>query len=407
MNFKKLGLIVLFAAVTGAAGYFLFRLFFAGPPAPPVEEPGVVIDPLTGLPVAAPGLPPGIPGVEPGIPVGLPPAVASPIASGGPTQTQLIDDARILAPTISTTGRVTYHNEFDGKFYTVLPDGTVSEMSSREFPGARNVVWSPQADKAVIEFPDESKVIFDFATQRQVTLPRHWQEFSFSSDGGMIAAKSMSFNPENRWLITMGSDGSNPRLVEHMGENADKVTVSVSPDGAVIAFAQTGDPVGFDAKEVLLIGQNDENYKALRVDGFGFQPKWSPTGTHLLYSASAAAEGYRPTLWFVAAKGDAIGQGRTKIPLNTWADKCTFANSTTVYCAVPDELPEGVGLQRDLAVGTADSIWRVDLSSGAVRLVGKPEDDSTTIGALVVPSDESRLFFVDQRTGELRSMLLK
>lgn len=405
MNFKKIALIVLFLAVTFGAGYLLYRVFFAPPPAPeaaPEAAPGV---PVTGLPTAVPGRP-AAPGVPPTVPVGLPPAPAvSPVAVGGYTQTVPVIEQTALSPVVASNGALSFYNRDTGKFSRRLPDGTIRDLSDKTFPSAENVVWSPESDRAIIEFPDDSKVIFDFNAQKQVTLPKHWEDFSFSGDGKMIAAKSMSLDENNRWLITVNADGSEAKLIEPLGENADKVIVNVSPDNSVVAFSQTGDAAGFDTREVYLIGQNDENFKSLRVEGFGFKPLWSPSGENIIYSAASGGDNYRPSVWFVNAKGQGIGQNRTNLEVNTWADKCAFADETTVFCAVPDNLPRGAGLQREIAAGIPDSIVKIDLKTGSKTVIGRPEQD-TSISTVAVTPDGGKLFFTDDG-GFLQEMKLR
>lgn len=410
MDFKKIGLVALFVLVVASVGFFLFRLFFAAPTDEPDTEVPIDVDlglPDTGLPTAgeAPDLP-DFAGTEGEEEFGLPIAEATAVASGGPTITNELDLDLADAPVLSPSGVLAYYNKDEGKFYTIGPDGQPREMSSRVFPEVDTVTWAPTAEKAVLEFPDSSKVVFDFETQEQVTLPSHWEDFSFSNDGESFAAKSMSLDPENRWLITSDADGSNARLIEHLGNNADQVIVNVSPNSSVVALAETGDPVGFDTREVILIGQNDENFKALRVEGFNFIPQWSPNGDNLIYSASSQSGDYRPTLWFVNAKGDTIGNNRTNLGVQTWADKCTFGNETVVYCAVPDRLPVGIGLQRDLAVGIPDTIFRIDLLTGRQTTVGKTESN-TSITSLVVSQDQSKLTFIDEGTGRLSQINLR
>ncbi len=404
MNIKKIALIILFIAVTLGAGYLLYRIFFAPPAAPPAPEavPGV---PVTGLPTAVTGRPP-FPGAPPSAPVGLPPALAvSPVAVGGFTETVPVIEQATLSPVMASSGALSFYNRDTGKFSRRMPDGTIRELSDKTFPSARKVVWDPQSDKAVIEFPDDSKVIYDFNAQKQITLPKHWEDFSFSGDGKKLAAKSMSVDEKNRWLITVNADGSDAKLIEPLGRNADKVIVSVSPDNGVIAFAQSGDPAGFDTREVYLIGQNEENFKSLRVEGFGFKPLWAPGGQNIIYSAAAAGDDYRPSIWFVNAKGQSIGQNRTNLEINTWADKCTFADETTVYCAVPDSLPRGAGLQRDVAANVPDSIVKIDLKTGSKTTIGRPAQD-TSVSTLTVTPDGGKLFFSDG-AGLLQEMRLR
>lgn len=402
--FKKIGLILIFLMVVTGVALLLYRFFFSGGPVATLP-PGTEVPPGGGgLPIAQPGQPGGGGVFVPG--TGLPTARPTATAQGGVTETPTVtpQSTFVAAPTTSS-GQLSFFNRADGKFYRRMPDGSLQPLSEKTFAGAEDVTWSRQGDKAVIEFPDASKVIYDFSAQKQVTLPRHWEDFSFSADGGSIAAKSIGLDPDNRWLVMAAADGSGAKLVEPLGENGDKVVVSVSPDNTIVAFSDTGDPVGFDTRDILLIGQNNENYPALRVEGFGFLPKWAPNSDLLVYSAAAQGSKYLPTLWAVRAGGGTAGQGRTNLGLQTWADKCAFADSTTLYCAVPVDLPEGAGLQRDIADTIPDVIYRVDLRSGGTVLVGRPERD-ISIRTLVVAPDGSRLYFTGSDNA-LREMRLR
>lgn len=403
MNWKKIALIVAFLAITVGIGYFMYRLFFGGAPSVPTEVPEEVPGaPTTGLPSAG-GAQPTVPGAP--APVGLP--AADEVARGRATQTQSVSGgAAVLEPIITTAGNLNYYNRDDGKFYRQLDDGTLAALSEKTFPFVQNVEWAPAGDKAVLEFPDDRNIIFDFSQQKQITLPQHWEDFDFSGDGRSIAAKSISEDPANSWLITFDASGQNAQLIEPIGDQGDKVIVDFSPDNSVVAFSDTAEPAGFDTHDQLLIGRNGENFKALRVEGFGFTPLWSPDGKNLLYSAAGAADEYVPNLWFSGAKGQEIGTNRTRLNILTWADKCTFADNETVYCAVPDGLPEGAGLQRDVADGIFDHIEKIDLRSGINTRIGRPAVD-TSISTVLVSPDGSKLFFTNASTGVLEEMRLK
>ena len=222
---------------------------------------------------------------------------------------QLVSDV-VTNPSSNGKGDFRYYKATNGKFYKILPDGTVKTLTDQVFFSAQKVTWAANQDKAVIEYPDSSKIIYDFAAQKQVTLPKHWQDFSFSADGNQVAAKSMGMSPENRWLVTVNDDGTGSRLIEPLGDNADKVTVSWSPSRQVVAFSQTGEPQGAERREVLFVGLNGENFKSTIVEGMGFQPQWSTTGKKLLYSVYSSRSDYKPELWLVDSYGDSIGNNR-------------------------------------------------------------------------------------------------
>lgn len=267
-------------------------------------------------------------------------------------------------PSLNASGNFRFYNAGDGKFYSVLPNGAIANLSNQVFFNAQKITWAKNKNTAVVEYPDSSKIIYNFDTGKQVTLPKHWQDFSFSEDGSQIAAKSLGLDPSNRWLVTVDSDGTGAKLIEPLGDNADKVTVNWSPNRQVVAFSQTGAPQGGERREVLFVGLNGENFKSAIVEGSGFQPQWSTTGKKLLYSVHSSRSDFKPELWLVDSYGDSIGNNRRLLSLNTWADKCTFSNDDTAFCAVPKDLPTGAGMSREIAAFNYDELYKIDLKTG-------------------------------------------
>ncbi|OGL89258.1 hypothetical protein A3H75_00920 [Candidatus Uhrbacteria bacterium RIFCSPLOWO2_02_FULL_51_9] len=329
------------------------------------------------------------------------------VAAGGITQTEVLNMSGSVAPTISGDGKsVAFLNANDGKFYRIGPDGKPITMSDRQFFGVEKVAWSPDKNKTILEFPDGSNVYFDFEQQKQVTLPKHWEKFDFAPKGSDMAALSMGNGAENRWLITSNPNGTGASAVEPLGNNADKVQVSYAPNNQTIAFSNTGEPAGGERQSLLLIGKNGENLPALIVDGSNFQPKWSPSGGRLLYSTTHSSDQWNPRLWIVNGQGDAIGSGKKDLAVITWAEKCTFADESTLYCAVPDQLEPGTGLEPSLAKFIPDTVYKIDTRTGVKSVVGKPQTP-VSVGNISIDADQSSLIFTDQSTGALHKMRLR
>jgi len=329
------------------------------------------------------------------------------IANGGATKTTTLTNTRVTNTVLSGNG-VGYYDPNDGKFYTIDKEGNVVKLSDRSFPDAENVAWNNNADKAVIEFPDGNNIIYDFNNETQVSLPKHWEEFQFSPSTDEIAAKSVGIDPNNNWIVTVNSDGSNVQAVAQLGQNADRVDIKWSPTDQVIGFADTAEGIadGFTRKRILPIGRDGKDLKGVVVEGLGFDSIWTPNGKRFMYSVFGDFSNYKPMLWIVDGTAATIGQNRRSIGLNTWIDKCTFADNSTVYCAVPQALPDNAGLRRTLYKDLPDTIYRVDLNTGRTILVGSPAS-KTTMENLQVSLDQSNLFFTNAHTGQLESMRLK
>ena len=400
---KILAVVAFVASVIGIATALYFMFFRAAPP-PATVQPG---GSETGGTLPNSGAAGERPPVTTGTGGGLPPASA--IANGGRTVTTALTTGAVANATLSANGAsVNFYNPADGKFYTVDENGNLVLLSDTEFPSAENVSWNGDANKAVIEFPDGTNIVYDFATEKQTTLPKHWEDFDFAPTTDKIEAKAIGVDPNNRWLVTTNADGSNVQAFQPLGENADKVTVSWSPNNQVVAFSDTAESLsgGLDRKMILPIGLNGENYKGLTVEGLEFLSNWSPDGHQILYSVAGSYSNNKPLLWLVDGTPATMGDDRHSLGLNTWADKCTWQNASTVYCAVPRNLPNNAGLQRALYADYPDSVYRIDAATGRIALVAIP-DVETAMESLSVSADGTLLYFVDRSDGTLRSMRLK
>ena len=265
-----------------------------------------------------------------------------------------------------------------------------------------NVSWGKKDDQAILEFPDGSNVFYNFDTKRQVTLPAHWQDFDFSPDDSQITAESVGLDPSNRFLIVSNPDGNEAKAIETLGNNADKVIPSWSPNNQVVAFSLTGESQSEGAQEVLLIGENKENFKSLIVPGRGFTPNWSPTGKQILYSVYHERTQLEPSLWVSGAMGDSIGDDRRSINLNTWADKCAWKDENQIICGVPQQMSMGAGLARSDYDSVPDDVYLVDLRSGVSTKISTP-DQIHSIRNPVLSTDGTKLMFSDSGTGRLYS----
>ncbi|MBT3419024.1 MAG: hypothetical protein HN726_04015 [Candidatus Magasanikbacteria bacterium] len=403
MDKKRVFAAIIFVILVGIIGFFLYRLFFAqpAPQTPPTLTEGTID--ITDFPQSDERV---FDETQDPTSSDLPFSDTrddltsrTPSVGEEPARIRQVVDTRIISPAVDNRGNVRFYNQQDGKFYTVGPNDTVSALSSEIFFNAEKITWSPTTDESIIEYPDQSKIYYNFDTGKQVTLPKHWEEFSFSTQGDKIAAKSVGLSPDNRWLITSDPDGRNTKRVEALGENGNKVTVDWSPNNQVVALSRTGAPLGAERQEVLLVGQHGENFRSLVVEGRDFRSKWSADGKQLVYSVFNSRNGFRPELWVVNAEGDNIGTGRRTLGVNTWADKCTFQDERFVFCAVPSSLESGSGFQPSLADTTADNIFRIDLQTGLRSLIDF--EGSHIVDTIFMGEDNDTLYFTDKIGGDL------
>jgi len=297
---------------------------------------------------------------------------------------------------------VQYYDRADNKFYKLDAAGQPQDLSGQSFYNVSRITWSANKEQAVLEYPDQSKIIYNFTTGRQVSLPKHWSDFSFDPTGQQLIFKSIGYDPADSWLGVVSSDGTGERVIAKIGANADEVITGWSPNNQIVAMYSEGQ--SFEQKTVYFVGLNNENFRSITVNGRGFTPLWSPDGSRLLYSVYSTVSNLQPTLWTVEARGDSIGANSLPLNLNTWADKCVFASPLTAYCAVPVNLPTGAGLSPASSLKNTDQLYLISLDSGQKTLV----DDGRLYNMtdLILTKDQKSLYFTDKISGKLYRLSL-
>ncbi len=415
---KKVLLIILFIAVAVLIGFAIFYLFFrpllpqptppVTPPVtptpptefPPTQPPPAYIPPLINAPAL---LPPALPSLPPPVTT-IPGTTISFQANGGLTAYTVLENDPALTPSLSSNGTdLVYYNANNGFFYNITPDGTKTLISDIAFKNVEKVTWAPNSKQAVMEYPDGSNVIYDINKKTTITLPTHWKDFTFSPDSSKIAFKAMKLDPEDRYIAISDTNGGNYRQIEALGDEDENVAITWSPNNQYVAMFIKG--LDADRSEIYPIGFNGENFKAVRIEGRDPRYVFSPTGNKLLYSSYNSASSYNPTLWVVNSTPDLLGTGRTKLDLDTWADKCTFGGDNIIYCAVPKTLDLGSGFIPSMADSQPDNIYKINLMTGSKELIAQPLFD-TSIGKMVISQDKTILYAWDKNSGQIKEIRL-
>lgn len=398
MDKKRLVLIIIFLSVCLLLGTMLYILFYKkGPLAPPPSSPTTTQKKAGELPSAG----------DRKLTEQQKGATTLPSTTGQRAGTtsraekqklkveQVVQNS-VVSPSVDANGTVKFYNKQDGHFYRMNSKGEMELMSDQVFFNVENVVWSPKDEKSIIEYPDGSNIYYNFNEKKQVTLPKHWEAFSFQSDGVAIAAKSDGLSPENKWIVTSDPDGKNIKLIENMGENGKKVDIKWSPNQQIIGTSLTGDVRGNDRQEVLFVGLHGENFQSMVIEGRGFENSWSPTGEKMLYSVYSARSDFKPELWVVDAQPGTIGNERKLLGINTWPEKCAYASDDrTLYCGVPKNLATGAGIAPAVAEETYDEFYKIDTQTGTKTQLNV-ESNGPLVDKMFLGEDGKTMYFTDK-----------
>lgn len=385
-NLKRILLSLGLLVIAGAMGFGLYWLFFRSPSLPPVKPP---VNPPGGGQFPQAGQ-----GGQGTTPTGTGRFPISPDDGVGPyVATGTVDG--IAGAVTADDGSIRYYDALRQQFVFLAADGSITPLSPERFFGVSDVTWAPGNSRAIVAYPDGSKVLYDFGTQQQSTLPRQMSDFSFDPTGTKLASLYLGSSREEQWLVTSNADGSQIQLVEPVGGSVQKFKPSWSPNGQIVGvFAEAVDG---DRQEVIPIGRNGENFRSFIAPGRGFTAEWSPSGERVLYSVFNAASQGRPELYLADGHADTFGSNSTSLGLATSADLCSFSG-TSVYCAALDNPPALLGSYPELAQGEPASLWRVDLASGQRTRVTQLPRGFTPSRVLV---SDGGVYVADQATGRL------
>lgn len=331
------------------------------------------------------------------------------VANGGRTRASQVTQDSVRSFKQSGQSGLAYYDSNSGALYRLTSSGEKIELTKDRFPVVERVTWDKSGDKAILDFPDGASILLDVTKNERVSLPREGQDFVFQGDSDNLVFNYVSPDPDRNFLVIGSADGSEARAIEPIGDQADRVQTTYSPDGNVVALYRK--PAGVGQEEIIFIGQQEENFKSMTVQGTGFKGAWTPDGQRLLYSVSTAENNYNPTLWIVDAKDNAIGLNNTPLGLSTSVDACTLnSDGTRAYCAVQNDLPAGTGLYPELFTPRPADVYEVDLQTGQSHLIATPVDENgrqVPVEQLTLSQDGSELYFVEGRVGKVMKIQLR
>jgi len=425
IRLKKFGMILLFFAFIGLSGYLLYDMFFRSETPEVIEEPSGTGDGTLGeVGEREPGT--GITEETGEEFLGNPEEITyfdgtSPYTTDIPTITLLPEQSSTdisssaLVETVNSnitksatlntkSNALNFYDYDDQRFYKLDAEGNKVQLSDKQFYKVQDVTFSPVKDQAILEYPDGTTIMYDFDQEQQYTLPNSWTDFEFNAAGDQIAFRELNVQEDYRWLSVANPDGTGKKLIQHLGENDEKIQINWSPNEQIVA--QYPELDNLSRSIVYFIGQNEENFKAIYVDGADVRLAWSPEGDSLLTSSYSPSTGFNPQLQIVSYDPTTNeATAKKTINLETWADKCTYKDNETLICAVPTTMVSGAGMQPDVMKFTPDNLYEVDVNSGSTKKIMENVQNYTMTNLSIGP--DGNLYFIDQNDGTLNKVSLQ
>jgi Tol biopolymer transport system component len=242
-----------------------------------------------------------------------------------------------------------------------------------------------------------------------------------------------SLSPDGKWVVYAG-EGAGSRdvfLQSVTGQTPINLTRESTADDEQPAFSPDGERIAFrssrDGGGIFVMGRTGEGLR--RVTRDGFNPAWSPSGTHLAYTTVATV--FRPQnaeqrglLMVVAANGGEPRELYGNAMLPRWSPRGTRiafsggligVDGTSNIATVPAGGGDVVPVTRDLFLnwnpawapngaylyfvsnrGGSMNIWRVAIDEGSGQPRGEPEaltSPASFVTHLSISADGRRLAY--------------
>lgn len=383
---KRVIWILLGIILLGVLGYVAYRRLLPTPAA--TEESGQVI---TGRPLPSPATPQTL---EPGGSAG--PAPLPDLPSISEERLVRLTDFPVVAPALNKDEtRVLFYKKSGGDLFASDFSGKkLEKQSNLTIIGLIEAVWQKGGGRAVVRYTDGDtiKSFLQIGTSTIAMLPQGITSAVWSPDGALLAYTRPG---EDRLELAITDvSGKNPRAVFQTPLmdasiawiTADIVIFSTAPSSAADGyfFAWSG---------------RDSSFTKIFGPERGLTGLWSPDGTTALISSG---RDLALTLYDRAKRESAA------LSLATLAEKCVWADTATIFCAIPQDVPPGTVLPDAYLRGEFNPSDRIVMIDARTRAVSPVFDEGEfDMASILATKDKKRLFFVNRRDGTLWTLSIR
>lgn len=310
-----------------------------------------------------------------------------------------LTDFSVLGPSLTKDeNKVRFYKKDGGHLVVSDFSGTKEEISNLTLVGILDAQWSPAKDRALVSYleGDIVKMFLHIGTSSVVNIGSDIRSASWSPTG-----KEFAYTNEQNGklqLIVGDSNGKNLKVI-YQTPVLDAQVAWISAN----MFAFQTAPSGLADGYIFLYARSNGSFRRVMGPTFGMESIWSPDGSRAIVSSTNGA-GNDPHYVVLTSSG-------LKSPSTAGLllmEKCVWANSHVMYCAIPREIPADAVLPDSYLRGewtTRDRLVRLDLDGKQASYV--LNDSTFDMTNLLITKNEDYLFFINKPDGTLWRLKLK
>lgn len=308
----------------------------------------------------------------------------------------------VLGATVNENGDIFYYSLDDQSLKRATAEGKNKTILLSNLPGeVTRILWSNKKDKALLFIKQNGATLWYFVrldNKTLVPLKAEISRLSWDNLGEKIFYQYTDPVTKKRTLNSALPDGSGWKKLTDLGSE-DFFLASIPQSSLVSFWARPQASRSVPLESVSVTG---ESRRTIASPLFGADYLWSPNGETALVSGSDAAGGTSFSLRLIGSDGKA-----NNLTIPTLVSKATWSkDSSTVYYALPGNLPDGAVLPDDYfgkSLHSKDTLWKINISTGKkTRLVElKETTQAFDTSDFFLSPKEDRLYFTDRTTKRL------
>jgi hypothetical protein len=393
-------------------GYFYYVNYYTGPYSPPRDpDDGITLFPdfdtaTTTLPQAGTTTPAeevdeDEQTEDTSVPV-YQQITADPVAGAGSLRQTVTVPQGTSTVATSTNTLIQYQKQSNGHIFRTNPQTqSTVRISNTTLTGVQRTLFNDTGEYFIAQYMDNSGTILrtitgsvsDQSSRRR--LPQNVEDIAFAPNSNNIfyiqpaedGAAGVITNPAdtNRTVVFRS------RLQEWLTHwhTSNQITLTTKPANGITGFSS-------------YLNTSNGSTERQITDTPGLTTLTSPNGQQVLYLQSS---GDQNTLYVY----DTQTNTRQRLSVSTLPEKCVWADTTSVYCGVPDNISQG-SIPESWYQGRTtfrDRIVEIDIPSGIVTTLLQPSQlDRPPVDAikLGLSPDGRYLHFVNKKDGSLWSL---
>jgi Tol biopolymer transport system component len=313
-----------------------------------------------------------------------------------------ITDFPVVSPALSKEqDKILFYKKEGGDLFSSDFTGQFQEkISNITVLGMMEAIWSPQKDRAAVFYLDLDyetlKGFLHIGTSTISPLPQNVRSFSWSPDGKSLA---YLIQDGERFALVIGASSGKNAKTEFRTPLQDAFISWISANKISFHTAPSGLAQGY----LFVWSRSNGTFERIVGPLFGLMPSWSPDGTRVLIS-STDKSGSNLKL----AVYDDRGKELFQTTLQTLPEKCVWASSKEIYCAVPHDISQNNVWPDDYLRGeinSSDRLVVLDLERKEVSEVFNQGDFDMANLALTKTKDW--IFWVDRKDDSLWSLKIR